>query len=220
MQSAAGPLAEFAHRFSVYLPTLFAGLVVLLLGIGVAWVAKRVVVRIFVWLRLDRLGGRVGWRAAFGKGDVRAALYDLVGNLVMATLVLLFLDNALQIWGLLVLSRLIDRVVFYLPNLGLVALIAILGFLVSNLVGDRVRLALEEEGLRQARLAARLVKGVLQGVVGALALWQLGFAREIVLAGFLITFGAFGVAFAVAVGLGSARAIQHGWATMFEAKKP
>ncbi len=218
-QTPSGPLAEFASRFSTYLPTLFAGLVVLALGIGVAWVAKRVVVRVFIWLRLDRLGGRVGWRAAFGKGDVRAALYDLVGNLVMATLILLFLDNALQIWGLLVLSRLIDQLVFYLPNAGLVALIGVVGFLVSNLVGERVRQALEEEGLKQARLLARLVKGVLQGVVGALALWQLGFAREIVLAGFLITFGAIGVAFAVAVGIGSARAIQHGWQAMFEAKK-
>jgi Mechanosensitive ion channel, conserved TM helix len=218
-QTPTGPLAEFASRFSTYLPTLFAGLVVLALGIGVAWVAKRVVVRVFTWLRLDRLGGRVGWRAAFGKGDVRAALYDLVGNLVMATLVLLFLDNALQIWGLLVLSKLIDQVVFYLPNVGLVALIGVLGFLVSNLVGERVRQALEEEGLKQARLVARLVKGVLQGVVGALALWQLGFAREIVLAGFLITFGAIGVAFAVAVGIGSAQAIRHGWQAMFEAKK-
>lgn len=219
MQVPSSRLAEFSDRLYTYLPTLFAGLVVLALGIGLAWVAKRVVVRVLIWLRLDRLGGRAGWRAAFGKGDVRAGLYDLAGNLTMATLVLLFLDNALQIWGLVVLSRLIDQVVFYLPNLALVGLIGMVGFLTSNLVGDRVRLALEEEGFKQASLLARLVKGVLQGVVGALALWQLGFARQIVLAGFLITFGAMGVAFAVAVGMGSARAIEHGWESMFNRRK-
>jgi hypothetical protein len=55
--------------------------------------------------------------------------------------------------------------------------------------------------------------------VAALALWQAAFAREIVLAAFLISFGAIGVAFAVAVGLGSAKAIQRVWEGLFEKSK-
>ena len=56
-------------------------------------------------------------------------------------------------------------------------------------------------------------------IVGALALWQLNFAREIVLSAFLIAFGAIGVAFAMGVGLGSARAIQQAWDSMFDKQK-
>lgn len=208
MQTNAGPLAHFSDQVFGYLPTLAGGLAVLALGLLVGWVAKHVVVRAMVWLRLDRLGGRSGWRAAFGKGDVRAATYELVGNVVMVGLVLVFLDNALQIWGLTVLSRLIDRSVFYLPNLGFVALIVGVGLLVSNVVGNRVTNALEDEGFERAGLLGKVLKGVLQAVVAALALWQLGFARQIVLAAFFISFGAIGVAFALAVGIGAARAIQ------------
>jgi len=208
MQTNAGPLAHLSDQVFAYLPTFAGGLAVLALGVLVGWVAKHVVVRAMVWLRLDRLGGRSGWRAAFGKGDVRAAMYELVGNVVMVGVVLVFLDNALQIWGLTVLSRLIDRSVFYLPNLGFVALIVGVGLLVSNMVGDRVADALEDEGFGRAGLVGRVLKGVLQAVVGALALWQLGFAREIVLAAFLISFGAIGVAFALAVGIGAAGAIR------------
>lgn len=215
MQATPGPLARYSEQVFNYLPTLTGGLLVLGLGVVAGWVAKQAVVRVLTWLRLDRLGGRMGWRAAFGKGDVRAAMYGLVGNLVMAAIVLLFLDNALQIWGLTVLSRLIDQLVFYVPNLALVVLIVAVGLLVSNLVGNRVADALEEEGFARHQLLARIVKGVLQAVVGALALWQLGFAREIVLAAFLIAFGAVGVAFAVAVGLGSSQAIRRGWDAMF-----
>lgn len=214
-----GPLAEFVRRVSDYLPTLAGGLLVLGLGVAAGWVAKRLVVRILIWLRLDRLGGRVGWRAAMGKGDVRAALYNLVGNVVFVIIVLVFLDNALQIWGLTVLSRTIDSAVFYLPNLALVALLAGVGILVADLLSRRLEAALEEEELEHARLVAKLFKGVLLAIVGALALWQLDFAREIVLAAFLIAFGAVGVAFAVALGLGSARAVQHGWESLFEKKK-
>jgi hypothetical protein len=215
MQETGGSLARYSEQIFAYLPTLTGGLLVFALGVAAGWISKRIVIRILIWLRLDRLGGRYGWRAAFGKGDVRAATYEMAGNVVMAAIVLLFLDNALQIWGLAVLSQWIERFIFYVPNLALVALIVGVGFLISNVVGSRVENALEDEGFKRSQLLAKIVKGTLQAVVGALALWQLGFAREIVLAGFLIAFGAVGVAFAVAVGLGSSRAIQRGWEKMF-----
>lgn len=210
MQASNGPLAQFADQVFAYLPTFAAGLTVLALGFGAGWIAKHVVVRSLVWLRFDRLGGRSGWRAAFGKGDVRAAMYELLGNVVWVGLVLVFFDNALQIWGLTVLSRILDRSVFYLPNLGLVAGIVGVGLLISNVVAGRVTKAMEDEGFERARLLGKVAKGVLQSVVGALALWQLGFARQIVLAAFYISFGAVGVAFALAVGVGAARAVQQG----------
>jgi len=210
-----GPIAHFAEQFWSYLPTLTAGLFVLAVGIVLGWIAKRAVVRVLIWFRLDRLGGREGWRTAFGKGDVRAAIYNLVGNLVMTVIVLVFLDNAFQIWGLEVLTRLIDRTVFYLPNLGVVALIVGIGFLITNMASARAENALEEEGFEHARLVGLGVRTVLLSLVGALALWQLAFAREIILGAFLIAFGSIGVAFALAVGIGGGKAVQTGLEGLF-----
>jgi hypothetical protein len=214
-----GPVAQFADQFWAYLPTLAAGLFVLAVGILLGWIAKKAVVRVLIWLRLDRLGGREGWRTAFGKGVVRAALYNLVGSLMMAVIVLVFLDNAFQIWGLEVLTRLMDRTVFYLPNLGLVALIVGIGVLVTNVVSRRTENALDEMEVQHARLVGLVVKAVLLSLVGALALWQLAFAREIILGAFLIAFGSIGVAFALAVGIGAGRAIQTGLEGLFVKKK-
>jgi len=213
------PLAGLIRRFTDYLPTLAAGALVLGLGLVLGWVAKRAVVRILIWFRLDRLAGRVGWRSAFGKGDVRAALYDLVGTVAFVLVVLVFLDNALTIWGLAVLSRLIDSLVFALPRLGLAALIVAVGITVANAAAERTESALEEEELAYARLLSKALKAVLLAVVAALALWELDFARQIVLSGFVIAFGAMGVAFALSVGLGSTRAIHRGWEELFEKRK-
>jgi hypothetical protein len=213
------PLAGLIRRFTDYLPTLAAGLLVLGLGFALGWVAKRAVIRVLIWLRLDRLAGRVGWRSAFGKGDVRAALYDLLGTLAFALVVLVFLDNALTIWGLAVLSRLIDAFVVALPRLGLAAIIVGAGTAVARVASVRAETALEEEEVGYARLLAKGLKAVLLAVVAALALWELDFARQIVLSGFVIAFGAMGVAFALSVGLGSARAIQHGWEELLEKRK-
>lgn len=218
-EKAAEPLGALLQRFTDYLPTLAAGALVLVVGALLGWLAKRAVVRILIWLRLDRLAGRVGWRSAFGKGDVRAALYDLLGTIAFVLVVLIFLDNALTIWGLAVLSRLLDSLVFSVPRLALAALIVAVGLAIGNAVAERAENALEEEDIAHARLLAKALKAGLLAVVAALALWELDFARQIVLSGFVIAFGSMGVAFALCVGLGSARAIQRGWDEFFEKRK-
>jgi hypothetical protein len=218
-QPVTEPLAAFVHRFTDYLPTLAAGALVLALGLVLGWTAKRAVVRVLIWLRLDRLAGRVGWRTAFGKGDVRAALYDFLGTVAFVVVVLVFLDNALAIWGLAVLSRMIDAVVVALPRLALAAVVVAVGLAVANSAAGRAEAALEEEEVGYARLLAKGLKGVLLAVVAALALWELDLGRQIVLSGFAIAFGAMGIAFALSVGLGSTRAVQRGWEALFERRK-
>jgi hypothetical protein len=213
---SAKPLTELFQQFSSYLPTFAAGLLVLAFGVAAGWLAKKAVGRLLIWLRLDRLAGRVGWRSALGKGDVRAALYNLIGNVTMAVIVLLFLDQSLRQWRLTALSGLIDNVVFYLPNLGLVVLIVVVGLVIANGLGERVTSALEEEGVAHARFVGKLFKAALLFVVAALGLWQLQFARQVVLAAFLIAFGSVGVAFALGVGLGSTQAVRRAWELFLE----
>lgn len=213
------PLRELVHRLTDFLPTLAGGLLMLAAGVALGWILKRAVVRLLVWLRLDRLAGRVGWRAAFGKGDVRGSLYELLGNVAMFVVVLLFLDDTLKRWGLAALARVIDSLVFYLPNIGLVALIVTAGVVISNGLSVRVAEGLEEEGIAHGRLVAKSLKGALLALVGTLGLWQLEFARQVVLAAFLIAFGSVGVAFALAIGIGSAKAIEHGWEIVLHSKR-
>ena len=209
------PLSDLYARFVDFLPKLAGGFLMVGVGLVLGWLAKRAVVRTLVWLRLDRLAGRVGWRAAFAKGDVRGAFYNLVGNVAMFLVVLIFLDDALKRWGLTALSGIIAALVVYLPNLALVALIVGVGFLISGSLETRVSETLAEEGVLRARLIGKAVKAAVLTLVFALALWQLQFAREIVLAAFLICFGSIGVAFALGVGLGTARAIQQGTSNFF-----
>lgn len=206
--TTTGPLAELSQRFVDYLPTLAAGFVVLLVGIGLGWVAKRATVRSLLWLRLDRLSARAGWRAALGKGDVRAQLYELIGTVVMVLVLVVALNEALQIWGLSTLARTLDQIVLYLPRIGLGVLILVVGMLLTNTVTRRIENTLDEESVPHPRLLSRIVKAVLGAVVIALSLWELNLARDVVFAAFLIGFGAIGVAFALAFGFGTARAIQ------------
>jgi len=218
-QPGTGTFAELGSEFADYLPTLAAGLIVLAIGVVLGWLARRSVIAFLKWIRLDRLGGRESWRSALTKADVREALYSAVGAVIMALIGLVFLENALQIWGLSVLAGVVERFLRYLPHVGLATVIVVIGLVLANIVADRVEGTFEEAGLPNQRLAARMCKAALLAVVGALALWELDFAREIVLAAFLIGFGAIGVAFALAVGIGTAQAIRHGWEQLVRARR-
>lgn len=215
-----GLVNDFSTRFSEFLPNLLAGVTVLTIGVIVGWLAKRAVMAFLRWIRLDRLGGPTSWRSALGKADVREALYGAAGSVVMLLIVLVFLDQAFQKWGLVVLANAIENLIRYLPNVGLVAIIVGTGLLLANLAADRVEAALEDAGVPNPALVGGMTKAALIAVVAALGLWELNFARQIVLGAFLIGFGAIGVSFALAVGIGSSQAIKEGWTRLFENRHP
>jgi hypothetical protein len=106
-----------------YLPTLLAGLIVLVLGGIVAWVVSRLVVRILILLRLDRVIVRFGWGRALDKGDVRHSLFGLVGMILGFLVFLVFLENAVVLWKLTVLSQLLERIIILIPQLMVATLI-------------------------------------------------------------------------------------------------
>ena len=92
--------------------------------------------------------------------------------------------------------------------LGLVALIAGLGVALADRAAQRPDEALAAECVARARLAGKLLKGTVLPVVAAIALRQPDLARPVVLKAFVTNFTAFGIACALAVGLGSAEAVQ------------
>ncbi len=198
-----------------YLPTLFAGLVVLVLGAAAAWIVSVVTVRILVFLRLDRVAMRLRWGRALEKGDVRRSLFSFVGTACGVLTFLVFLENAILIWKLTVLSELLQRFVELIPRLILASIILVVGWGVASGVSRSVQRALYQEEFDRARLAARLVRWALLIVTGAIALVELRIAVTVVTGGFLIAFGGLTLTFALAFGLGSRHAVEQMWAERF-----
>jgi hypothetical protein len=202
-----------------YLPSLLAGLVVVLLGGLAAWLTAKIVVRLLVWLRLDRVAQRLGWGGGMEKGDVRHALFDLVGTLAGGLVFLVFLDNALVIWRLTVLSRLLERIVLLVPSLLLATVIMTVGWITATAVANGARRALYEEGIERASLISRLVRSAVLVLAAAMALDQLGLAPKIIASAFLIAFGALALTFVLAVGLGSRHAVEQMWEELFARRR-
>ncbi|HVU23375.1 MAG TPA: hypothetical protein VHE13_04560 [Opitutus sp.] len=197
--------------FTSYAPTLLAGLLVLVLGLVVAWIASQFVVRLLVLMRLDRVIGRLGWGRAFQKGDVRHSLFELAGRTCGILVFLVFLDNAVTIWQLTVLSRLLERLVLFIPQILLAGAVLLLGSGVATGVSRAVQRALQQEEFERAQLLARLVRAAIMVFTVAIVFIELNIAVTIVTGAFLLVFGALCLAFVLAVGLGSKRAVELMW---------
>jgi hypothetical protein len=194
-----------------YLPTLLAGLIVLVLGGIVAWVVPKLAVRILIFLRLDRVIVRFGWGRALDKGDVRHSLFGLVGMILGFLVFLVFLENAIVLWKLTVLSQLLDRIIVLIPQLMVAALILLIGWAVTGAAARAAQRALYQEEFGRARFVAKIIRAALLVLTCAIALVELDIAVTIITGAFLITFGALALAFALAFGLGSRRAIESIW---------
>lgn len=202
-----------------YLPTLLAGFFVLVLGGFAAWVVSKLVVRALIFLRLDRVIGRLGWGRALAKGDVRHSLFGMLGTLAGLLLFLIFLDNAVVIWRLTVLSQLLERLVNLIPQFITAIIIMLVGWGVATAVSRAVQRALVQEEFERARLVSQIVRAALLVLACAIALVELEVAVVIVTGAFLIAFGALALSFVLAFGLGSKRAVERMWEEHLQQRK-
>ena len=194
-----------------YVPTLLAGLLVLFLGLFVAWVGSKFLVRMLILTRVDRVVRRLGWGRALEKGDVRHSLFELVGTVFGVLIFLVFFDSAVSIWHLNVLTRLLEGLVVLVPQLLTTAIILRIGAGVAAAASRAVQRALHQERFDRAQLVARIVRAMIIVVASAIALVQLDIAAVIVTGAFLLAFGALALSFAIAFGLGSRRAVEAMW---------
>jgi hypothetical protein len=189
-----------------FLPAVFAALALLLLGILATVLIKKLVVRIGLLIRLDRLVGQL-----FAKADVRHTFLNILGNIIGLIIFLVFLDNALIVINLTALEKLVQRLVYFIPSLIISGIIFGIGLLVANRVAHSTDQLLSGEGLRHGYAISRFIRAGILVFVSALVLLQLDISREIVLYGFLIAMGSVGLAFVFAVGGGSREAVKKLW---------
>jgi len=198
-----------------YLPSILAGLMVLLLGLLAAWAASQLLVRVLLLMRLDRVLARLRWTSALESADARHTLFQIFGTLLGIFVFLVFLANALVIWRLTVLSELFTRVLLRIPEIIAAVLILLVGWGVANLATRAVQKLLYREQVARARLIATLLRWAILVTAFAAALVELQVAVTIVTGAFLITFGTVAVSVALAVGLGSRRGIEIMWEDYF-----
>ena len=192
-----------------YLPNLFAGILLVLIGWFLGWFLKRIIIRVAVLLRLERFLTRLRWGEDFSKGDVRYGFYNLLGNIAFFVIFMIFLDNAFRAWKLMVLSDLLEKIIYFLPRIILAVAIFGIGWLIASWAAKTVLRALRREDIQRAPLISRLINAVLIMLFSAMALAELDIARVIVIIGFTTIFITLGVLTIIMVALGGKNFLKN-----------
>jgi hypothetical protein len=201
-------LWELVEKIIEYLPNLLAGLVLVVVGWFLGWVAKRVIIQIAMFLRLERFLTRFRWGQDFSKADIRHGLYNFLGNIAFAVTFLIFLDNALRVWKFTLLSNLLEKAIYFFPKLILAVTIFGVGWLIASWASRTTVKALNREKVPRAPLIGSFFKSVLIVLFSTMALIELDVAREVVMIGFITIFVTSGLMMVVLAAVSGKDVIQ------------
>ena len=183
-KSIESPFFDFGQQIINYLPSLLAGVLLLLAGWIVGWIVKRIIVQLLFVLRFERLFTRLQWRQALSKADIRYALFGFIGNIAFFIVFLIFLNSALFAMKLNILSNLIEHGVLFIPRLIVALIIFGMGWIIAGRVSNSIYIALIKEDVPNYSLISRFAKFVIVLFFTAMALVEINIAIEIVIIGF------------------------------------
>jgi hypothetical protein len=197
-----GALDAFFAGVMRFLPGLLAALLIVLIGLVFAWVLRLVVRKVLTLARFDRLAESVGFSHLLDRADVRASPSALAAGFLFWIVLLSFMMAALTALEIRAINELTVSFFLYLPRVFAAVIILVVGSLLGSFLARAALLAAVNAGVRSARGVSLVVKLLIAILAFAMALEQLQIARSIVLAAFIISFGAVMLGLALAFGIG------------------
>ena len=195
------PLRRFAGLALAFLLNNFlAMLVVLLVGVVVAYLVRGTLSVILRIAQFDRFCERRGVTAALRAAGVEGSPSRATARLGYWLVMFVFLMLSLAALNIAPVNDLVSRFFVFLPNVLAALLILLLGYLAAAFLHRATLLTAVNAGVTRARALATAVQVLVLLFTVAVALEQVGIGRNIVLATFTVAFGAVGLAAALAFG--------------------
>jgi hypothetical protein len=192
---------NLVHMIADFLPRFIIMLVIILVGLAIAFLLKKILRYILHLTRLDRISEEAGASHVLRKAAMPSMSEFLSRSLFWITL-LGFVLLGISVLQIAELQEQISRLFQLLPQIFVAIVILFIGVLTANFLSRAVLLTAVNAGYRSPALWSRLVRFVVWMLTISMALEQVGLARETVVAAFSIVFGAVMLAAAIAFGLG------------------
>ncbi|EKD33289.1 MAG: TM helix protein [uncultured bacterium] len=163
-----------------FLPRFLGAVVVFVVGLVVASVLKRVVIKIVELLHVDELAVKFEVTSALRKTGVPFNVGALLGWIVKWFFIVVFLIASTDILGWDQITSYLKEVVLFLPNVIIAAVMLIAGILLANFVRNLVHAAMTAAKLESANFVAGIVKWAIFLFTLMAALVQLSIAPQLI----------------------------------------
>jgi small-conductance mechanosensitive channel len=184
-----------------FLPRFLVMLIIIVLGLLVAFVLKYILRIVLSLTKLDRVSEEAG-----ASRILRIAHLPSMTALLSRSLFWLtwfgFILIGLSVLGVASLQEQISRLFQFLPEVFVGILILFVGLVTANFLSRTVLLAAVNAGHRSAKILSWSIRFLIWVLTISMTLEELGVARQTVISAFSIIFGALMFGLALAFGLG------------------
>lgn len=203
------PLKELLLKFKVFVPNLLAMLVILAIGILLAFIIKRILVKFLAAINFDSWSDRMGFTKLMRKGDMWSKPTAILGTTIFWLMIIVTLMSGLNALQIAAIDQLVSQFFSYIPRIFSAAMLLIAGYLFSGFISRAVLIAAANSGFHYAKLLAQAVHTLLIVLILAMIMEQLQIAPSIVFAAFSIIFGGIVLTLAIAFGVGGIDAARR-----------
>lgn len=203
------PLKGLLTKFSLFLPNLLAMLVIMLAGILLAYVIRKILVKFLLALKFDSWSDRMGFTKLMRQGDLWSKPSVTAGTMVFWLLIIITLMSGLSALQIQAMDNLAAQFFSYIPRFLSAAIILAIGYVLAGFIRRTVLIAAANSGFHYAKIFADAIHMLLIVLILAMVMEQLQIAPSIVLAAFSIIFGGIVIALAIAFGVGGIDAARR-----------
>lgn len=139
------------------IPKFITALVILIIGLIVANIGKKMSIRLLKKLNIDVLGQKLDGIDILQKNNIEIKLSVLIGKFIYGVVMLVFVMTAIGVLDLPVLAELIRDLIRFIPNLIAGFIILIFGLLLSDGLKNVVYTTCKSLGMPSASLISNFV---------------------------------------------------------------
>jgi hypothetical protein len=195
-------LNEFWLQMVNFVPKLLAVVVILFVGWLVAKLVRSAVKRVLMLMQFDNFAQKSGLEAFMNSGNYNLTLSGIISQVMYWLVILLFVITGANSLEMTEVATLLQQVASYLPHIIVAILVVVFGTLLARFVNRLVFAWLHSIKFPHALTVSTSAEYGIQIFSVFVALEQLGIGMQLIYALFVIVFGAFFLALAIAFGLG------------------
>ena len=191
-------LFDFFRNLGVFMPSLFGGLLILIVGFLIGGIVKQLIMTVVTFAKIDLLFHKT----KLIKKEEVTIWTEVLSEILKWMLIVVFLVPALEVWGLSRATSVVNQILFYLPNVIVAVVIAFVGILAANLTSDLVRHSVKTMGSTASNSLAVFTRGTIMFFTALVVLNQLGVAQDLIRILFTGIVAMLSIAGGLAFGLG------------------
>ena len=195
-------LNQFWLQMVSFVPKLLAVVVILFVGWLVAKLVRSAVKRILVLTHFDQFAQKSGLEAFMNSGNYNLTMSGIISQVMYWLVILLFVITGANALEMTQVATLLQQLAGYLPHIIVAILVVVFGTLLARFVNRLVFAWLYSIKFPHALTVSTSAEYGIQIFAVFVALEQLGIGMQLIYSLFVIVFGAFFLALAIAFGLG------------------